>query len=182
MVLTHGAGSNCSSPLLIATATAFAAAGLWVLRCDLAFRQQRSNGPPSRGTAGEDRRGLKTAAAQLRDIAGVPIFLAGHSYGGRQASILMAEEPDVASGLLLLSYPLHPPKKPHELRTQHFQSLRKKTIFVHGTGDPFGSIEEVVSARALIEAPNQLIVIEGSGHDLKLGRFDFTPVVQALLD
>jgi uncharacterized protein len=182
MVLTHGAGSNCSSPLLEATATAFAAAGLWVLRCDLPFRQRRSSGPPSRALAREDRAGLRSAADQLRDMAGEKIYLAGHSYGGRQASILMAEEPDVAISLLLLSYPLHPPNKPQELRTQHFQSLTKNTIFVHGSADPFGSIEELARARTLIAAPTQLIIIEGSGHDLKRGRFDFAPVIHALLD
>jgi uncharacterized protein len=181
MVLTHGAGSDCSSPLLVATATAFAAAGLWVLRCDLPFRQKRSSGPPSRAAGREDRAGLKSAADQLRDMAGEKIYLAGHSYGGRQASILMTEEPDVASALLLLSYPLHPPKKPHEPRTQHFQTLTKKTIFVHGTTDPFGSVEELQQAQALIAASTQLIIIDGSGHDLKRGRFDFAPVIRALL-
>jgi uncharacterized protein len=182
MVLTHGAGSDCSSPLLVATATAFAAAGVWVLRCDLPFRQKRSSGPPSPGMAAEDRKGLRTAADHLRDIAGEHIYLAGHSYGGRQASILLAEEPEAAIALLLLSYPLHPPKKPQELRTKHFPSLRKKTVFVHGTADPFGSIEEVARARTLIQVPTQLIVVEGSGHDLKRGRLDFGPIVHALVE
>jgi uncharacterized protein len=180
IVLTHGAGSDCSSPLLVATATAFADAGIWVLRCDLPFRQRRPSGPPWRAIAAEDRKGLRTAADQLREIAGESIYLAGHSYGGRQASILLAEEPETAIALMLLSYPLHPPQKPQELRTQHFQSLRKKTVFVHGTADPFGSIEEIARAQTLIQAPTHLIVVEGAAHDLKRGRLDFAPIVQAV--
>src|SRR5262249_18509551 len=111
LVLTHGAGSNCDTPLLIAVAEAFAAAGVAVLRCDLPFRQKRPTGPP-RGNSAEDRAGLRAAVAALRDRVKGPIFLGGHSYGGRQASMLAAEDAEIATGLLLLSYPLHPPKKP----------------------------------------------------------------------
>ena len=71
------------------------------------------------------------------------LFLGGHSYGGRQSSMLCAEEPDLVSGLLLLSYPLHPPRKPEQQRTQHLPDLRTPTLFVQGTRDPFGSIAEL---------------------------------------
>jgi len=74
------------------------------------------------------------------------VFLGGHSYGGRQTSMLIAEEPGLADGLLLLSYPLHPPRKPGELRTKHFPELRKAAFFVHGTRDPFGTIKEMKAA------------------------------------
>src|SRR3954468_7408780 len=61
LVLTHGAGSNCDSPLLVAMANAFSASGLTVLRCDLPFRQLRSHGPPQRGSAERDQQGLRAA-------------------------------------------------------------------------------------------------------------------------
>jgi uncharacterized protein len=182
MVLTHGAGGNCSAPLLIATANAFCAAGVLVLRYDLPFRQRRASGPPSRAMASEDRSGLKAAADELRERGSRRIYLAGHSYGGRQASMLLAEEPNIAMVLLLLSYPLHPPKKPREWRTQHFASLRTKTVFVHGDADPFGSLEELRSALLLISAPTELIAINGAGHDLKRGQLDFVSIVSAVLD
>ncbi|WP_239461309.1 hypothetical protein [Occallatibacter savannae] len=51
LVLTHGAGANCRSPLLTALAEAFCEAGVTVLRCDLPFRQSRPSGPPMRGSA-----------------------------------------------------------------------------------------------------------------------------------
>src|SRR5207302_8072774 len=69
LVLTHGAGGNCKAPLLVAAATAFSAAGLHVLRCDLPFRQRRPSGPPSPATAAADRAGLRSAVAAMRNIA-----------------------------------------------------------------------------------------------------------------
>lgn len=180
LVLTHGAGGNCNAPLLVAVATTFCDAGLTVLRCDLPFRQRRASGPPSPATAPEDRAGLRSAVAALQSIVPGAVFLGGHSYGGRQASMVAAEEPGVAAALLLLSYPLHPPEKPTQLRTQHFPRLNVRAVFVHGTADPFGSIAELETAIAAIPAPTRLIAIDKAGHDLKRGRFDRAEIVSAL--
>jgi uncharacterized protein len=181
LVLTHGAGGNCNAPLLVAAASAFADAGLRVLRCDLPFRQRRPTGPPSPSTSAADRAGLRSAVEAMRELASGSVFLGGQSYGGRQATMLAADEPDIAAGLLLFSYPLHPPGKPDRLRTEHFPRLRVPAVFVQGGADPFGSIEGIRSAISLIPAATRLIPIEGAGHDLKRGRFDLTPVVAALL-
>lgn len=166
LILTHGAGSNCDAPLLVALAEAFAGHGYPVLRCDLAFRQERKTGPPFPGNAERDRAGQRNAVAALRKSISGRIFLGGHSYGGRQATMLCAAEPDLVSGLLLLSYPLHPRRKPEQLRIQHLPNLRTQSLFVHGTRDPFGSIEEIKKALALIPAKNELLEVEGAGHDL----------------
>ena len=183
LVLTHGAGGDCRSPLLVAAAAAFSAAGLLVLRCNLPFRQRRATGPPSPATAAADRDGLRRALVALRGLVPTPgrLFLGGLSYGGRQATMLAADEPAAAAALLLFSYPLHPPGKPERLRTEHFPLLRRPAVFVHGTGDPFGSIDELRRALALIPAPTELIPVAGAGHDLKRGRFDLGPVSAALL-
>lgn len=176
-VLTHGAGANCQAPLLVAVARAFADAGWWVLRCDLPFRQRRSFGPPSPSGAADDRKGLREAADTLRVKSQAPVFLGGHSYGGRQASMLLAEDHTAAGGLLLLSYPLHPPNKPKDLRTGHFPQLQVPALFVHGTNDPFGSLEELQAALVLIPAAKELITIEKAGHDLRKGAFDIAGLV-----
>ena len=181
LVLTHGAGVNSNAPLLAALANVFAGAGLCVLRCDLPFRQRRPSGPPSPAGAAADRAGLQSAVAALREIVPGPIFLGGQSYGGRQATMLAADAPAIAAALLLLSYPLHPPGKPAQLRTQHFPRLRLRSVFVHGTADPFGSLDEMKSALALIPVPTRIIPVAGAGHDLRRGRFDPGPVVAALL-
>jgi uncharacterized protein len=180
-VLTHGAGSDCDTALLRAAAEAFTAVGVSVLRCDLAFRQKRPTGPPSPATAALDREGLRDAVGALRKIAHGPIFLGGHSYGGRQASMLAADEPDIAEALLLLSYPLHPPKKPEQLRTAHFPRLRTRAVFIHGTADGFGSIGEMEAALKLVPAPTRLLAIDGAKHDLRQGRFDWAAGVKAVL-
>lgn len=170
LVLTHGAGSNAKAPLLVALAEAFSAGGFTVLRCDLPYRQTRSFGPPGPGDAARDRAGLKNALAVVRTMISGRLFLGGHSYGGRQSSMLCAEfsenEPELVSGLLLLSYPLHPPRKPEQQRTQHLPDLRTPTLFVHGTRDPFGSIAEMERAMKMIPGKHELVPIEGAGHDL----------------
>jgi predicted alpha/beta-hydrolase family hydrolase len=166
LVLTHGAGANCESPLLVALAEAFCAMGLTVLRCDLPFRQTRPHGPPPRGSAERDQAGLRAAVAAMRRLNPARIFLGGHSYGGRQASMLAASEPQLVNGLLLLSYPLHPPKQPEQMRTGHFPSLRVPGLFVHGMRDGFGTIEEMNSALALIPAQTELLAIASAGHEL----------------
>lgn len=171
LVLTHGAGANCRTPLLVAVAEAFSEAGYRVLRCDLPFRQRRPFGPPFPKSAEEDRAGLKQAISLMRADGCRCVFVGGHSYGGRQASMLAAAEPGVSDGLLLLSYPLHPPNKPAALRTEHFPKIEVPTLFVHGTTDPFASIPELRSAIARIPAPTELSEINGAGHDLKRGAF-----------
>ena len=166
LVITHGAGSNCESPLLRSAAETFAVAGFFVLRCDLPYRQQRPTGPPFPDAAVRDREGLQRASEAMREITPEYVILGGHSYGGRQATLLAAETPGVADMLLLLSYPLHPPRKPEQLRTQHFPKLRTSALFIHGTRDPFGSIEEMSTALSAIPARHQLVTIEKAGHEL----------------
>jgi predicted alpha/beta-hydrolase family hydrolase len=177
LVLTHGAGANFEAPLLVAVANAFCAAGFHVFRCNLAFRERRPFGPPSPAKGAADRAGLREAADYLRTIVGGKVILGGHSYGGRQASMLAAEDPSAADALLLLSYPLHPPEKPAQLRTQHFPALRTPALFVHGTKDPFGTPAELTAALELIPGRTQMITIEKAGHDLARGKFDLAPLV-----
>jgi predicted alpha/beta-hydrolase family hydrolase len=176
LILTHGAGGNAQMGLLVALAEAFAGAGFAVLRCDLPFRQQRPYGPPRPSDAVRDREGLKHAVAAMRKLFPVRvfpgrIFLGGQSYGGRQASMLVAETPvaeqsNLADGLLLLSYPLHPPGHPEKPRTQHLPKIEVPVMFVSGTRDPFGTIDEIEAARKLIPAKTLLLPVEGAGHDL----------------
>ena len=169
LVLTHGAGGNADAPLLVAVAGALAERGVIVLRCDLPYRQARPRGGPSPGGAARDRDGLRAALRVLRERVSGRLFLGGHSYGGRQASMLLAAEPALASALLLQSYPLHPPGRPQNLRTAHLPDLRVPTLFVHGTADPFGSPAELDKARALIPGRTALLPVSG-GHDLGWSR------------
>lgn len=168
-------------PLLLAAERAFTAVGVTVERIDLPFRQKRGRGSPHPSGAAADREGLREAVTAMRARVDGRVFFGGQSYGGRQATMLAAEHPELADGLLLFSYPLHPPGKPDQLRTAHFPSLRTRAVFVHGTKDPFGSLEEMQKALPLIPAPTVLIDVPKAGHDLARGKFDFAPVIRALL-
>ncbi len=170
LILTHGAGANCQSPLLRKLADEFCEHGMTVLRCDLPFRQARPHGPPMRGSAEKDQEGLRRAVELLRPRVRGRIFLGGHSYGGRQATILVAAEPDLVDGLLLLSYPLHPPKQPEKMRTAHFPQLRTPSLFVSGTRDGFGTTEELAAALKSIPARTELLSIASAGHELLTNR------------
>jgi hypothetical protein len=181
MLLSHGAGGDGQAPLMVAVATAFAAAGYYVLRWDLPFRQARSRGAPG-GSGERDRDGIRQAAQVLRQEArGVPLYLAGQSYGGRQSSMVAAEDAGAADGLLMLSYPLHPPGKPTQLRTEHFGSLRTPMLFVHGTRDPFGSVDELQAAIKLIPGPARLEIVQGAGHGVPPGTAASMPAWLAAL-
>jgi predicted alpha/beta-hydrolase family hydrolase len=166
IVLAHGASSNADAPLLVNLARAFAENGHLVLRYNLPFRLERS-GPPRPATAGRDREGIAGAVEAVAKLVRGRVIAGGHSYGGRQTAMTAAEHPGLASALLLLSYPLHPPGKPDQKRTAYFPELRTPVLFVHGTADPFGSLEELREAMALIAAPSDLLPVEGARHDLK---------------
>ena len=75
--------------------------------------------------------------------------------------MLLATNPTLADGLLLLSYPLHPPRKPEQLRTQHFPKLQRRALFVHGSRDGFGSLQELESALKLIPVDTRLLPVPG---------------------
>ena len=166
LILTHGAGSNRNAPLLVAVANAFAETGIEVVRYDLPYRQERPHGPPRPGDAARDREGLRHQVLQARERGAKSVWFGGHSYGGRQASMLASETPGLVEGLLLMSYPLHPPNKPAQLRTAHFPGLQTPALFVHGVRDPFGTSEEFTRALALIPASTKLFEIDGAAHDL----------------
>jgi hypothetical protein len=80
--------------------------------------------------------------------------------------MLAASQPDVTEGLLLLSYPLHPPKQPTELRTTHFPNLHTPALFVRGSRDGFGTYSEMEEALKLIPARTEILGVGGAGHEL----------------
>lgn len=165
LILTHGAGSNRNAPLLVALDRALSESGVTVIRYDLPFRQARPNGPPRPSDSALDRAGLREQAESARARGGA-VWLGGQSYGGRQASMLAAEAPEIADGLLLLSYPLHPPGKPQQLRTGHWPQIQIPVLLIHGTKDPFGSQDEMSAALPLLTGRSRLVPVPNAGHDL----------------
>jgi uncharacterized protein len=172
VLLTHGAGGNRESELLQRICDEWARRGWLAIRYDLPYRRRRPKGPPS-GSAATDRAGIEEAIALCRTLADGPLIAGGHSYGGRQTSMVVAEadSPNV-DVLTLFSYPVHPPGKPENLRTEHLPDIRVPTVFTHGTSDPFGTPTEVRDAAALIAGPTEVVEITGARHDLRSKTLD----------
>ena len=165
VVLTHGAGGNRESPLLQRVCDEWARRGWLAVRYNLPYRRRRPKGPPS-GSAATDRAGIVEAIAVCRGLADGPLIAGGHSYGGRMTSMVAAAKEAHVDVLTLFSYPVHPPGKPERARTEHLPDIAVPTVFTHGTSDPFGTLDEVRGAAALIPAPTQIVEIAGARHDL----------------
>jgi len=168
VVLTHGAGGSRDSPMLIRICEEWARRGWLAVRYNLPYRRRRPKGPPS-GSATADQAGVVEAIELARTLLARtttdgPVIAGGHSYGGRMTSMVAASTPlDV---LTLFSYPLHPPGKPERARTEHLPLITVPTVFTHGTSDPFGTIDELRAAAALVRGPTEIVEITGARHDL----------------
>jgi predicted alpha/beta-hydrolase family hydrolase len=171
VVLTHGAGGNRESPLLQQVCDEWARRGWLAVRYNLPYRRRRPTGPPS-GSAAGDRAGIVEAITLCRGLADGPLIAGGHSYGGRQTSMVIAANETQAEVLTLFSYPVHPPGKPERPRTEHLRDITVPTVFTHGTSDPFGTSAEVRDAAATIDAPTEVVEIAGARHDLRSKSLD----------
>lgn len=172
VVLTHGAGGDRESELLQRVCDEWARRGWLAIRYNLPYRRRRPKGPPS-GSAATDRAGIDEAITLCRSLSVGPVIAGGHSYGGRQTSMVLAEaNPAQVDVLTLFSYPVHPPGKPERPRTEHLPEIRVPTVFTHGTSDPFGTPAEVRDAAALIAAPSEVVEITGARHDLRSKTID----------
>ncbi|OBI50597.1 alpha/beta family hydrolase [Mycobacterium sp. E787] len=171
VVLTHGAGGDRDSVLLQQICDEWARRGWLAVRYNLPYRRRRPKGPPS-GSAAADRAGIVEAIAVCRGLSGGPLIAGGHSYGGRQTSMVVAAGEAPVDALTLFSYPVHPPGKPERLRTEHLPGIRVPTVFTHGTSDPFGTPDEVRRAAAMIAAPTEVVEIAGARHDLRSKTLD----------
>ncbi|MGE0220756.1 alpha/beta family hydrolase [Mycolicibacterium sp.] len=168
VALTHGAGGNRDSPMLVAICTEWARRGWLAVRYNLPYRRRRPKGPPS--GAGHDLAGVVEAVRAVAAMVDGPVIAGGHSYGGRLTSMAAADglQPDV---LTLFSYPLHPPGKPERARVEHLPRITAPTVFTHGTADPFGTIDELRAAAALISTA-EIVEITGARHDLGSKKLD----------
>jgi uncharacterized protein len=169
VVLTHGAGGNRESLLLQQVCDEWAQRGWLAVRYNLPYRRRRPTGPPS-GSAAADRAGIVEAITLCRSLTDGPLIAGGHSYGGRQTSMVVAgreADPIKVDVLTLFSYPVHPPGKPERARTEHLPDIEVPTVFTHGTSDPFGTPDELRAAAALITGTTAVVEIASARHDLR---------------
>lgn len=171
VALTHGAGGNRDSPMLQRLCDEWAHRGWLAVRYDLPYRRRRPKGPPS-NSAATDQAGIVEVIEVCRGLADGPLIVGGHSYGGRQTSMVVAAGGTPVDVLTLFSYPLHPPGQPERARTAHLPDIAVPTVFTHGTSDPFGTIAELRDAAALIPGPVEIVEITGARHDLNSKTLD----------
>ena len=164
LLLTPGAGSDKDHHTLVAIGEAVMP--LPVTRVDFPYRKEGRKAPD---------RAPKLIASLVADaeafvakasIAPDRLLLGGRSMGGRMCSMAVAEGLP-AAGLILVSYPLHPPGKPERLRVEHLPVLVIPCLLISGTRDPFGTPEELEAATASIAGPVTHHWIEAGRHDLK---------------
>lgn len=168
MLLAPGAGADRTQPQLVAIDDALTGAGWLVDRMDFPYRRQGRRAPdraPVLLAAVED------AAGELVERSGIApdrLVIGGRSMGGRICSMAVADGLP-AAGLILVSYPLHPPGRPDKQpgRTQHFGRLRLPCLFISGTRDAFGTPAELESATAAIPGPVSHVWINGGDHGLR---------------
>lgn len=167
LLLTPGAGAGRDHHTLLAVESALAARTppVPVERVDFPYRLAGRRMPDRPAVAVAH---LKHEAERLADALGVGterLLLGGRSYGGRMCSMAVAEGLP-AAGLVLLSYPLHPPGRPERLRVEHFGAIDVPVLFVSGDADPFGSPAELAEHAAAIPGPTTFVTLRGA-HDLR---------------
>jgi hypothetical protein len=132
LVLAHGAGAGMRHASMEAIAAAFAQHGIATLRFDFPFMAERRKrvDPPAVATAA-----ITAAFRAAGERTALPIWLGGHSFGGRMASHAVHDEKVPAKGLVFCSFPLHMPGKPDTKRAQHLAAIRVPMLFLSGTRD-----------------------------------------------
>lgn len=165
VLLVHGAGGDLDDPGLVGLADGIAAAGHLVVRANLPFRQAGRRAAPRADRSVE---GFRTLVRSVRALAPRTHWVVGgKSYGGRVASMAVAEGLRVA-GLLLYSYPLHPPGSPETLRTAHWPDIPVPCMFLQGNRDPFGTVKELEGQLRRLPRRARVRVVQGGDHSLRV--------------
>ena len=162
LILMPGAGGTKDHPTLLALEEAFSP--LPVLRHEFSYRREGRRPPPRAPNLVTEL--LDNCEELTRKLGCDPktVIFGGRSMGGRICSMAAAEGMP-AAGLLLLSYPLHPPTNPEKLRVEHFANIESPTLFVSGNNDPFGSPQEFKQQTSSIKGKVTTKFLDGGRHD-----------------
>lgn len=178
LLLTPGAGSGRDHPSLVAIERAVAP--LPVARVDFPYRREGRRAPDRPPKLIACIREEASVLVGRAHISPARLVLGGRSMGGRMCSMAVAEGLP-ARGLVLISYPLHPPGRPESRRVEHLPAVNVPCLFVSGTRDTFGTPAELEEASATIAAPVEHVWVEGAGHDLKRADAEIAAAVKGWL-
>lgn len=171
VALAPGAGSAMDNPLLVAVAEALAARGHAVLRFNFVYRERGSGRPDPTKKLVETYRAAAEALRAQDEARGKKLVIGGRSMGGRMASLLAAEGYP-CDGLVFLGYPLHPAKKPEQLRDAHLPSVRAPMLFLQGTRDALCDLALLRPVLARLDGRATLHEIAGADHGFEVRKSD----------
>ncbi len=163
IVLAHGAGGTMAQPLVVAFADALAARGAIVLRFNFAYADAGRRPPDRAPMLAAAYRAAAAWLAARPEAKGRVLVLGGKSLGGRVASGLAALG-DRCDGVLLLGYPLHPAKRPDQLRDSHLAEVPCPLLFLEGTRDPLCDLALLRPVLRRLGRRATLVVIAGGDH------------------
>jgi len=166
VVLFPGAGSSSTHSSLVAMADALSP--LPVARHDFPYRLAGKPFPDKAPVLIASVKEHVRAFAESLGVSTSKIVIGGRSMGGRMCSMAVADDADAleVAGLVLVSYPLHPPKKPDTLRIEHLPRVSVPTLCVSGTKDNFGSPQELEAAFAVVPGVVTWSWIDNGRHEL----------------
>ena len=165
LVLAPGAGSSLDHPFLTGFTRALNAAGVATLRFNFPYREAGRRFPDRAPTAINAWRAAMTVATDRSP--GLSVWAGGKSFGGRMASMAVAEGMP-AAGLVLLGYPLHPPGRPESMRDEHLYGLALPMLFLQGTRDPFAAPAELTPVVERIGTAAQIQWIDEANHSFEV--------------
>lgn len=165
LVLFHGAGSDREHSSLVLLEEHLAP--IPVERVNFPYRAKPGRRPPDREPVlVQSVVDASASAAAAHSLAPSRLVLGGRSMGGRMCSLAVARGLP-AAGLVLISYPLHPPGKPEKLRVDHLPDITVPVLVIQGTRDPFGTPDEVAHCFTTVSAPVTHEWVEGGRHDVE---------------
>ncbi len=169
VVVAHGAGSGMDHPFLVGFTRACNALGVATLRFNFPYIEAGRRSPDSAPVAVSAWRAAFEVAVARSGAA--PVWASGKSFGGRMASMAVAEGMP-AAGLVFLGYPLHAPAKPDQIRAEHLGKIQVPMLFLQGTKDPFARLDRLEPVLRSLGARARYVAIEGGGHSLERSRKD----------
>lgn len=172
VVVAHGAGAGMDHPFMAGYCEGLNALGVATLRFNFAYMEAGRKLPDRAPKA------IPVWAAALdearRRSAGEPLWAAGKSFGGRMASMAVAEGAMAPAGLVFLGYPLHPAGKPEKLRDEHLYGITLPMLFLAGTRDTLATAELLEDVVAKLPTAT-LAWQEGGDHSFAVKGVKRTP-------
>jgi predicted alpha/beta-hydrolase family hydrolase len=165
LVLGHGAGAGMDHPFMAGFSRAISGEGVATLRFNFPYIERGRRSPDPERVLREAWLGAFDAG--VARSGGKVVLAGGKSLGGRIASMCVADGMP-AAGIVFLGYPLHPPGKPERIRDEHLYRIEVPMLFLHGTGDPFATLELLTKVIAKLGALAEDVPIEGGDHSFNV--------------